>query len=182
MVTIKLHEPAWINNFIKRKIRQRKRLYKKAKNSNSPNHWSKFKRPRTKVIDLIRKSKQKYIDSQSDKLRSGSFSSRDWWNTLNGFISPFSSSSIPPLYDTINDTIVVDEIEKANLLYSFFVLQSSLDDAVHLLPNEGIRNGEYSLSSIRINPPEVKDILKPLKVGKASGPDGINNVKPWMKV
>ena len=35
---------------------------------------------------------------------------------------------------------------------------------------------EYSLSSIRINPSEVKDILKTLKVGKASGPDGINNV------
>ena len=55
-------------------------------------------------------------------------------------------------------------------------MQSSLDDAVHLLQNEGIRNGEYSLSSIRINPSKVKDILKTLKVGKASGPDGINNV------
>ena len=30
LVTIKLHEPAWINNLIKRKIRQRKRLYKKS--------------------------------------------------------------------------------------------------------------------------------------------------------
>ena len=96
--------------------------------------------------------------------------------TLKGFIWLFSSSSILPLYYTINDTIVVDEIEKANLLNSFFVSQSSLDDAVHLLPNEGIRNGEYSLSSIRINPSEVKDILKTLKVGKASSPAGINYV------
>ena len=174
LVTIKLHEPAWINNFRKCKIRQRKRLYKKGKNSNSPNHWSNFKRARNEVIDLIRKSKQKYIDSLSDKLRSGSFSSRDWWKTLKGFISPSSSSSISPLYDTINDTIVLDEIEKANLLNSFFVLQSSLDDAVNLVPNEGIRNGEYSLNSIRINPSEVKDILKTIKVGNASGPDGIN--------
>ena len=134
------------------------------------------KRARNEVIDLIRKSKQKYIDYLSDKLRSGSFSSRDWWKPLKGFISPSSSSSIPPLYDTINDPIVVDEIEKANLLNSFFVSQSSLDDAIHLLPNEGIRNGEYSLSSIRINPSEVMDILKTLKVGKASGLNGINNV------
>ena len=59
---------------------------------------------------------------------------------------------------------------------SFFVSQLSLDDAVLLLPNEGIRNGEYSLSSIRIYPSDVKDILKTLKVGKGSGPDGINNV------
>ena len=101
LVTIKLPEPACINNFIKRKIRQRKRLYKKVKNSNSPNHWSKFKRARNEIIDLIRKSKQKYIDSLSDKLRSGSFSSRDWWKTLKGFISPFFSSSIPPLYEIL---------------------------------------------------------------------------------
>ena len=31
LVIIKLHEPAWINNLIKSKIRQRKRLYKKRK-------------------------------------------------------------------------------------------------------------------------------------------------------
>ena len=144
MVTIKLHEPPWITNLIKRKIRQRKRLYRKAKNSNSSNHWSRFKRVRNEVIDLIRKSKQKYIDCLSDKLRSGSLSSRDWWKTLKSFISPSSSSSIPPLYDTNNDTIVVDEIEKANLLNSFFASQSSLDDTAHLLPNECMRIGEHS--------------------------------------
>ena len=59
---------------------------KKAKNSYSPNHWLKFKSARNEVIDLIRKSKQKYNDSLSDKLRFGSFSSRDWWEILKGFI------------------------------------------------------------------------------------------------
>ena len=45
-----------------------------------------------------------------------------------------------------------------------------------MLPNECMRIGEHSLSSIRIYPSEVKDILKTLKVGKASGADGINNI------
>ena len=140
------------------------------------NHWSRFERVRNEVIDLIRKSKEKYIDCLSEKLRSGSLSSRDWWKTLKGFISPTSSNTLPPLYDANKDTIVVGNIEKANLLSSFFVSQSTLDDTAHLLPNECIVNGEYSLSAVRIQPSEVRDVLITLNVGKASGPDGINNI------
>ena len=140
------------------------------------NHWSRFKRVRNEVIDLIRKSKEKYIGCLSEKLRSGSLSSRDWWKTLKGFISPSSSNTLPPLYDANKDTIVVDNIEKANLLNSFFVSQSTLDDTAHLLPNECMVNGEYSLSTFRIQPSEVRDVLITLNVGKASGPDGINNI------
>ena len=62
------------------------------------------------------------------------------------------------------------------MLNSFFVSQSTLDDTAHLLPNECIVNDEYSLSAVKIQPSEVRDVLITLNVGKASGPDGINNI------
>ena len=43
-VNVKAHEPPWITSLIKRKIRQRKRLYKKARKSNNPSKWLKFKK------------------------------------------------------------------------------------------------------------------------------------------
>ena len=43
VIVINPLEPPWINSSIKRKNRQRKRAYQKAKRTNNPHHWSKFK-------------------------------------------------------------------------------------------------------------------------------------------
>ena len=50
-------QPPWMNWAIKREIRRRKRLYRRAKLSNNCNRWSKFKSVRNNVISLIRQSK-----------------------------------------------------------------------------------------------------------------------------
>ena len=71
-------EPPWINCTIKKEIRRRKRLHKKAKLSNNVNHWSNFKSVRKDVISLIRQSKLNYYERLSLKLKSGSLSPRDW--------------------------------------------------------------------------------------------------------
>jgi len=38
-VCIRSRDPPWINHIIKKKIRQQKRLYQKAKQSNTAIHW-----------------------------------------------------------------------------------------------------------------------------------------------
>ena len=53
-ITINPHEPAWMTLEIKRKIRQRKRYYRKAKRTNSAQHWSKFKKLRNEIISCRR--------------------------------------------------------------------------------------------------------------------------------
>ena len=170
---IKPDEPAWINSEIRRLIRKRKRAYKKAKRTNFHDHWVKFKHLRNRVIDRIRDSKQSLKKKISDKLKTGTLSSRDWWRTLKTVISPNSKSSVPPLEK--DGIIYDDDTDKANVLNDFFRDQTLVDDHGVELPPLDNYNVLSELSSLQITPNEVESVLKSLPLGKASGPDGINN-------
>ena len=89
------------------------------------------------------------------------------------FISPKSSSTIPPLEK--NGTVFVDEFEKAQLLNDFFTQQTHLDESNANLPNFAPFNGTSELDSIILNSIEVESVLNSLVSGKASGPNGLNN-------
>ena len=170
---IKPDEPSWINMEIKRFIRKRKRAFKKAKTTNSHNHWAKFKQLRNRVIHLIRESKQSPKVKVADKLKNGSLYSKDWWRTLKSVIAPNSKNSVPPLIK--DGTIADDETDKANILNDFFRDQTLIDDNGVDLPQFESYDVLSELNSIHITPDEVKTVLKSLPLGKAAGPDGINN-------
>ena len=174
-VNVNPQEPPWMNCAIKREIRRRKRLYRRAKLSNNCNHWSKFKSVRNNVTSLIRQSKSNYYERLSSKLKSGSLSSRDWWKTLKSMMTSHNKTSIPPLFDISNDLLIMDENEKANVLNNYFANQSLVDDSLPTLPDEGFYFTHDTLDAIHVMPSEDFDVLKTLKAGKASCPDGINN-------
>ena len=176
-ITINPQDPAWMTLEIKRKIRQRKRYYRKAKRTNSPQHWLKFKKLRNEIISCIRNTKKEYFDRMILRLRSGNLSPKDWWKALKSFLSPnkSSSKSIPPLVDPITDQFVVDEDEKANVFNSFFASQSTIDDSSHGLPSEYPKFEGVFLNNIHITYTDVLDVLRTLSTGKASGPDSIDN-------
>ena len=164
-----------MNATIKKEIRHRKRLYRKAKKSNNASCWAKFKSVRNRVISIIRQSKENYYELLSSKLKYGTLSSRDWWKTLKSVISPHTETCIPPLFDVSSDSLIVDDHEKANLLNFHFANQSYTDDSFSNIPVERFQLEHDTLDTINIIPSEVLDVLKTLKTGKASGPDGINN-------
>ena len=165
-----------MNATIKKEIRRRKRLYRKAKKSNNASCWAKFKFVRNRVISIIRQSKENYYERLSSMLKSGTLSSRDWWKTLKSMISQHTETCIPPLFDVSSDSLIVDDHEKANLLNVHFANQSCTDDSFSNIPVERFQLEHDTLDTINIIPTEVLDILKTLKTGKASGPDGINNI------
>ena len=172
-IKVKLLEPPWITSFLKRHIRKRKRAYRKAKKTNSDSHWKIFKKLRNRVVTMIRDSKKAYYEKLVEKLKSNSLSTKDWWSTLTTFITPNSNSSIPPLeYD---NTIYADETDKANILNNYFQSQTILDETNAVLPDlmPSVINSE--LNTIVLTPLEVESVLKTLTVGKASGPNGLNN-------
>ena len=170
---IKPDEPPWINQEIKILIRKRKRAYKKAKRTNFHDHWVKFKHIRNRVINSIRDSKQKLKNAIADKLKSDNLSSRDWWRILKSVIAPNSKSSVPPLEK--DDIIIDDDTDKTNVLNDFFRDQSLINDTGIELPQFENYTFLSELSSIHINPEEVEIVLQSLPLGKACGPDGINN-------
>ena len=110
------------------------------------------------------------------KLKSDSLNSREWWKILKTFIYPSSNtSSLPPIFDSANDRFAVGYHEKANVLNSHICSQSMIYDSFISLPCDyPLYSGEF-LTNIVITPEEVFDVLQILRIGKASGPDGISN-------
>ena len=171
-VRIRPFDPPWITTAIRKLIRKRKRAYHKAKQIDTPRLWNKFKKLRNKVIKSIRLSKQQYLDQLSNKLKSNTLSSKDWWSTLKSFITPSAKSSIPTLEK--DGHIYSDDTDKANLLNNFFRDQTLLDDSNAQLPNIDC-NVNSLLSKLVIIPAEVESVLKSLPLGKAVESDDINN-------
>ena len=153
-------------------IRKRKRLYSKFKISKKPSDFENYKHIRNKTIAEIRKSKKSEVDKLAAKLSNNDIGPKDWWKTLKHFIKPEQSTSIPPLLN--DDTILTDETEKASLLNDFFVGQTVLDESRASLPSD-LPIPDNNLNTISTSPFEVESILKSLPLGKATGPDAINN-------
>ena len=172
-IRVRTSDPPWITTLLKRQIRKRKRLYRKAKQTNLERHWIKFRQLRNETNTMIRNSKQQFYNNIAEKLKSKSLSSKDWWSTLKTFISPNLNSAIPPI--EFEGIIYTDDFEKANLFNNYFQGQTVLDDNNAVLPELPEPSYLTSLSSIAFDPQEVEEILRTLKTDKASGPDGLSN-------
>ena len=166
---IRPYEPPWMNNKLRLQIRVRKRAYRKAKQIKSDFHWNRFRQLRNKTILDIRAAKQSHLDSLAKQLSSKSLSSKDWWKTLKSFIKPHNNSSLPPFNN--NGSIITDQEEKANLLNNLFQSQTFINDN-NIDPPIFLINAPVRFNII---PSDVKQILKLLPSGKATGPDNIIN-------
>ena len=172
-VTIRADEPPWLTTHIKKIIRKRKRAYKKAKRTGNPSNWSAFKELRNRTVSLIREAKKAHLAKLVDNLSSQEKSSKGWWNCLKSFINPNNSSRIPPLQN--GSDVISDEFCKADLLNNFFVEQTRLDESsAPRLPDISY-SYPHGLDLITVLPEEVENVLKSLPLGKACGPDCINN-------
>ena len=92
---------------------------------------------------------------------------------MKSVIAPNSKSSIPPLEK--DGILIVDDVDKANVLNDFFRDQTIINDNGVELPQFDNYNVLSELSSLHLTPDEIETVLKSLPVGKAAGPDGINN-------
>ena len=62
----KIKQPAWIDENIVSAIKKRDRKLKIARKTNCPNDWSKYKRTKCYVTNLVRKSKRVYFQQSID--------------------------------------------------------------------------------------------------------------------
>ena len=98
-------------------------------------------------------------------------SSKDWWKIFKICIGKDTKDGIPPL--NYNNQVISNPNDKADIFNLFFQSQSQLDDSNKDVP---ILTAPINcIDSIHIEAEEVHSILKTLQVGKACGPDLINN-------
>ena len=117
-IKVRTSDPPWITTLLKKQIRKRKRLYRKAKRTNLERHWIKFRQLRNETNTMIRISKQQFYDIIAEKLKSKSLSSKDWWSTLKTFISPNLNSAIPSIES--EGIIYTDDLKKQIFLIITF--------------------------------------------------------------
>ena len=109
--------------------------------------------------------------SLSNKITTGKFSSKDWWKTVKLLLGKDNNDDIPPLL--LNGQPINDPNDKANAFNHYFHSQTQLDDSNVPLPE--LSQPDSILSSIELTTDEVESTLKSLAIGKACGPDQINN-------
>ena len=66
--TVRTMDKPWMANNIRNHIRKRKRDHKKAKQTNTEYNWTKFRKQRNYVIELIRKAKNDYFEKISIRI------------------------------------------------------------------------------------------------------------------
>ena len=72
-------------------------------------------------------------------------------------------------------TVSHDDLDKANILNDFFRDQTVIDESNAVLPQLDPYTINSNMYSLHFSPAEIEFVLKSLKTGKATGPDGMNN-------
>lgn len=74
--TVRPNDKPWMSNNLRKNMRQRNRLYQKAKISNSSLHWHKYKQKRNEVVELVRQAKSNYMQKLQNILANPKTSSK----------------------------------------------------------------------------------------------------------
>ena len=103
----------WINPEIKREMRKKDRLYKKATHSKDQQHWKVFKYQRNLVAKLIKKSHNRYLNEViGDSL---TVNPKTFWSYVKH--SKSENLGIPPLKTV--DRLSITDKDKAETMNSF---------------------------------------------------------------
>lgn len=159
----------WITAEIKLEIKNRDKLFNKAKRSGDINDFQTFKHQRNLVTKLIRTAKMDHLSNLTNKL-TGCNSEKEWWKLVKTICGTNQSTSIPALLSE-NETITCPRA-KAELFNNFFanicnVDETNIPDVPDYEPNDEV------LNKIEISMQDVLDQLNQLDTSKATGPDGL---------
>ena len=164
-VKVKTSVP-WMNQAIRKAMKKRDSLFRVAKRSSDPTHWSKYKHQRNYVVKLLRKSKQDFFQQLNTR------DAKTFWKTVR--ILNRQESSIPAL--EVNNTIIDTGLDKARALNNFFYSCFN-----HNHPTIQETTLDYQLLSSIDCPSEllcteegVYEELTRLDVTKSVGSDGIS--------
>ena len=163
----------WVTPLIKHLRNLRRRLFRKAKSSNSKRFWDLYHSTDAEYHDNIAIAKRDYLKGIADSLNDPNMCKKKWWKLLKNVYGKSGSSqnSIPDLM--VNGTVIDDISHKCQSLNDYFIEQSTLDDSNATLPN--LQYSSPSFDTPFITSSFISKHLKSLDCSKSTGPDGISN-------
>ena len=171
-VTIRPNDKPWYTNILRQLCRKKDRLFKKAKQINSPESWEKYKRIRNQYFNEISDAKKLYDSNKYQMLVDEKNSSKKWWSLLKQVQKSNDVIETIPAIHTGGD-ILTDSKDKAEAFNVFFQKASMLDESNAILPDERILF-QHGLEALNITLQDVIDQINILDTTKSYGPDQIS--------
>lgn len=169
-IRVRPKDKPWMNNRVRLGIRQRNRIHKKAKSSNNPEHWRKYREKRNEVITLTREAKNNYLSKLQNTLVDKSIPPRKWWRIAKS-ICQFKNKNTTSSPIKVNNNIYTHPKDKANALNDYFTSVSSNDFDINLPDLAPL--SPCVLSDIIITEQDVADQFQILNINKPAGPDNL---------
>lgn len=170
-ITIRDSDKSWMTCTLKRFIRKRERLYRKAKATDSPHDWERWRQQRNATSNLNKRLKQSFLTQRSQRLITEKQNPCKYHAILKQMIGKRKTSEIPPLLKADGE-LATDDKEKAELLNVHFAKQSTSENFIDPSPR---KSNAPELSNIVVTIEEVLRELNSLKVNKSCGPDELPN-------
>ena len=153
----------WFNQDLKRAVRKKKRLYKKAKRTNDTKHWKDFKVFRKQFKTKLAEAHDNYVKDLLDT--SLNEKPKRFWSYIKS--RKRDHMGVPTLKQ--DENLITTNVDKANLLSENFQHVFTTEDLSNI-PNMGDSNVP-NMSPINFNLNGILKLLKGLNVKKACGPD-----------
>jgi hypothetical protein len=162
------HNLPWLDCSLKKLLRRKKRLFKKAKTSKCPIDFANYKTQKKTVQSKLKSAHDNYINN----ILVESLQSKDtkpFWRYIKQRRQ--DSTGIAPIKS--DGKLVTDNKGKAELINKHFQSVFTKDDNIQ--NSRLVGEPSPPIDSLEITESGVADLLKNLKVNKASGPDNIPN-------
>ena len=175
-ITVRQGDKPWMHNEIRKEIRKRRRTHRRAKRTNTPEDWARFRHQRNKVVTLVREAKTNHYNKIILGINTpNDITSRKWWNLCKSVYSakPANKQGIPAIQH--EGRVISDYQDKAEIFNSYFAGITNIDTSQATLPNLEPPDA-LNLELIDITEKDVYDIIKSLKTAKACGPDNISHI------
>ena len=163
-VTIDRDSP-WMAEKIKNKISLKRSL-------SESNRFSEVQMLSTEISMLILERKEKYYRDLSMKLSNPKTYAKAYWSILKSLYNDGKIPLIPSLQ--VNNKIVSDFTEKANLFNYFFATQCTPLSNKSILPSTIFFKTQSRLSSINFEKEDILKIIRNLNTDEAHGHDNIS--------
>ena len=174
-VTIRPKDKVWFNSDLRREIRKRNRFHSIAKRTKKDSDINNFKKQRNHVNNLKKYTKEQFFSNVSILLDDFSnTNTKSYWSLIKKLVKGIGDSTLIGQLKNDKGDLVSDDFEKARLLNEHFSTVSTINDSNISLPVFEQRTNK-KLENILITPNEILDILQILKLGKATGLDGISH-------
>ena len=107
------NDKPWMNNYFRKNMKQRDRLYYKMKHNNNENNVQNYKTKRNEVINLVREAKEQYLNKLQSPLSDPNLPPKQW-HMIAQEITKLKNKNNPPPPLSSNGHISIHPFDKAS--------------------------------------------------------------------